>query len=384
MGKYKVISGDGHVEVPIDFSSRVPARFKEVVPKLIRRDDGTEYWQMGEYTRENIGNLYCDLTFDKFTPNATQRYHFNDGTCRPGTGDAVQRLREQDKDGIDAEVLFFPIFGPAFLRKLLPKNKDAYLACVQAYNTFLGQEYCAVAPDRLIGNAMMPECGVDDAVAEMERCRKMGLRAVSLTMWPNGGPDPKPELDDRFWAALLDTDMKLSPHVNFGGPIHAAESPTAEMAVSGSGATTMTGGTIGRLILHGTLDRFPRLRMYFAETQCSWLIHALNNRLDEVYLRWHKFYDLKLRKLPSEYWREHCMFGFIIDHTAMKLRDYIGTDMMAWGSDFPHSMGTYPVSREMLDEMFEGSSEIDRKKVLVDNMVKFYGLDANRELTPTP
>jgi len=207
MGKYKVISGDGHVEVPIDFSSRVPARFKDVVPKLVRREDGTEYWQMGEYMRENIGNLYCDLSFDQFTPNNTQRYHFNDGTSRPGTGDAVQRLREQDKDGIDAEVLFFPIFGPAFLRKLLPKNKDAYLACVQAYNTFLGQEYCAVAPDRLIGNAMMPECGVDDAVAEMERCRKMGLRAVSLTMWPNGAPDPKPELDDRFWAALLDTDM---------------------------------------------------------------------------------------------------------------------------------------------------------------------------------
>jgi predicted TIM-barrel fold metal-dependent hydrolase len=156
------------------------------------------------------------------------------------------------------------------------------------------------------------------------------------------------------------------------------------MAVSGSGATTMTGGTIGRLILHGTLDRFPKLKMYFAETQCSWLIHALNNRLDEVYLRWHKFYDLKLRKLPSEYWREHCMFGFIIDHTAMKLRDYIGTDMMAWGSDFPHSMGTYPASHEMLDDMFEGSTEADRKKVLVDNMVKFYDLDPNRELTPTP
>jgi len=48
-----------------------------------RREDGTEYWQMGEYTRENIGNLYCDLSFDQFTPNNTQRYHFNDGTSRP-------------------------------------------------------------------------------------------------------------------------------------------------------------------------------------------------------------------------------------------------------------------------------------------------------------
>ena len=125
MRKYKVISGDGHVEVPIDFSSRVPSKFKDIVPQLVRREDGTEYWKMGEATRENIGNLYCDLTFDKFTPNNTQRYHFNDGSSRPGTGDAVQRLREQDKDGIDAEVLFFPIFGPAFLRKLLPEEQGS-------------------------------------------------------------------------------------------------------------------------------------------------------------------------------------------------------------------------------------------------------------------
>jgi hypothetical protein len=34
--------------------------------------------------------------------------------------------------------------------------------------------------------------------------------------------------------------------------------------------------------------------------------------------------------------------------------------------------------------MFEGATEADRKKVLVDNMVEFYGLDPNRELTPTP
>ena len=48
MRKYNVISGDGHVEVPIDFSSRVPSKFKDIVPQLVRREDGTEYWKMGE------------------------------------------------------------------------------------------------------------------------------------------------------------------------------------------------------------------------------------------------------------------------------------------------------------------------------------------------
>ena len=89
---------------------------------------------------------------------------------------------------------------------------------MRAYNTYLGEEYCSVAPDRLIGNAMVLETGVDDAIEEMTRCKEIGLRSATLRVWPNGGDRYQPE-DDRFFAASLDMDMKLSPHVNFGGPV---------------------------------------------------------------------------------------------------------------------------------------------------------------------
>ncbi len=74
-----------------------------------------------------------------------------------------------------------PIFASRFLEKI-PQH-DAYLAMVQAYNDWLA-EYCSIAPDRLIGNALMPVSGVDDAVAELERVHALGFKSVQLLNAP--------------------------------------------------------------------------------------------------------------------------------------------------------------------------------------------------------
>jgi predicted TIM-barrel fold metal-dependent hydrolase len=68
----------------------------------------------------------------------------------------------------------------------------------------------------------------------------------------------------------------------------------------------------------------------------------------------------------------------------MQLRHYIGVDLLMWGTDFPHSVGTFPDTQYILEELFEGVPEDERRKVLVDNVCDFFGLDPNKELTPTP
>ena len=35
-------------------------------------------------------------------------------------------------------------------------DQEAYVAMVRAYNDFLVEDYCSVAPDRLLGNAIIP------------------------------------------------------------------------------------------------------------------------------------------------------------------------------------------------------------------------------------
>jgi predicted TIM-barrel fold metal-dependent hydrolase len=273
------------------------------------------------------------------------------------------------------------VHGPKFLRRIADKDKDAYLANVRAYNTWLAQEYCSVAPDRLIGNGIVPETGVEDAIAEMKRCKELGLRSMCLLMWPNGSPIRSLDgEDDRFFAASLDLDMRLSPHGRIGAEGRADDPRNGAFMPRWYGTIE---NAIDELILSGVFDRFPTLQLYFAETQAGWLPHVMNYT-DEFYQRWYTYFDVRLPRLPSEYYRQHLLFSFIDDRLAMPFRHYIGTDHLMWGSDFPHSAGTFPHSIEIIDDLFEEVSAEERRKVLVENPCRFFGLDPDKELTPTP
>ena len=400
---HQVISADGHIEGPFDWNKRMPAKYKGAAPQLAQREsDGAYEWRLeygGVSQKQTVGaGLYSGLRYDQFTPTTARSYWNPDGSPRPGTSadDPVQRLREQDLDGIDAEVLFWPV-GMNMVHSLIGKDNrqfgvtgtgssssssDAYRAVIRMYTDFLA-EYCSVAPDRLIGSLVLPQTGVDDAIAEIEHGRKNGLRSVILQNWPNGSGSPAPE-DDRFWAAAQDLGMRVSPHGTFGSGIVPPHDiiVTPESAVSGS----IPGGrpaTMGQLIYHGVFDRFPNLKIYFAETQASWLPGYLDIA-DEFYQRWYTYFDIKLKKQPSQYVRDHMRFSFIHDRLAMKLRHYIGVDLLMWGSDFPHSVGTFPESKIILEELFEGVPAAERRKVLVDNVCDFFGLDSSKPITETP
>jgi uncharacterized protein len=385
MRTYEVISGDGHTEVPAEmWTSRVPAKHRDLAPRLVIKDNGNTAWRMADFEKENWGNLVGELAYDE-TVQGCWTYHFPDGTPRPGTGDGAQRLREQDQDGLDAEVLFPPVHGPKFLRLMIAKDQAAYESFIRAYNDWLALEYCAVAPDRLIGNALVPETGVDEAIAEMTRAKKMGLPGVYIGMWPNGGATPDPD-DDRFWAAALDLDMKIAPHFTFGGPWPVDEMGMPvdnKLRVFAQGSEHASAKNVVNMIVNGVFDRYPDLKIYFAETGCSWLPSALNS-LDEFYSRWYTYWDVRLKMLPSDYFRQHCIFNFIDDRLAMQFRYYIGLDMMTWGTDFPHSVGTFPHSREILEDLFEGVPPNERRQILVGNVCRFYDLDPDKPLTPTP
>ncbi len=393
MRTYQVISADGHIEGPFDWNARMPAKYKGAAPRLVNLEEEGRYVWRTEWAgvQEEYpigGGLYCGMRYDEFLPEAVSTYWNPDGSPRPGTAvDPVQRLREQDIDGIDAEILFLPAgIRGRIINALIGHDPDAHRAVIRMYNDFI-TEYCSVAPDRLIAGCMVPETGVGDAIAEITYARKQGIRHVVLMNWPNGSGSPALE-DDRFWAAAQDLDIKISPHGSFGAgqlkphPISISD----ENALSGQ---RIMGGqptaTIAQLTSNGVFDRFPNLKIYFAETQATWLAGHLDY-VDEFYNRWAYYHglDKKLKKQPSQYIRDHCRFSFIHDRLAMQLRHFIGLDLLMWGSDFPHSVGTYPDSRVILEDLFDGVPKAERRKVLVDNVCEFFGLDPQAAITETP
>lgn len=385
--KYEVISGDGHLETPPDFVAHVPAKYKDRAPRLIRLPDGGGDAWLAEgmplaYASQNLKGRGV-VRFKG------QSYFNEDGSRTEGAGDGLQRLREQDEDGIDAELLFAPIFAVRFLEHI--SDRDAYLAMVQAYNSWLA-EYTSIAPDRLIGNALMPVSGIDDAIGELNRTHEMGFKSVQLVQFPNGSGGPKDRIDDAFWERSLELGMALSPHMMFGGIIniggarHDTSQWPAEAGMT-QHSTTAPAPTMAQMIVNGTFDRLPELRFYFAEINAAVFAASLYY-MDRDYLEYNSWFQLKLPRMPSEYMREHGLYGMVREDLAVRMGAEMGEDMPLelfwWGSDFPHSVGTFPRSREYIKETFGSLDPELRHRILVGNAAEHLGLDLDADITETP
>jgi predicted TIM-barrel fold metal-dependent hydrolase len=381
---YQIISADGHIETPPDvWVKYVPEKWRNRAPRLIKLPEGGEGWIIeGQPMLHNGKNISGGRPV-KFRNDS---YWNPDGTPAPGAGPAAQRLREQDQDGIDAEVLFPPVYATRFVTGI--KDREVYLAMVQAYNTWLAQDYCAVAPDRLIGNGVIPVSGIDDAINELRRCKELGLRTVSFLEFPNGGKTAKPE-DDRFWETALNLDMRLSPHGNFG----ASQPPRLESNLGKDrlefAAALVQRPVVGpmytlvQLILTGAFDRFPELKLYFAETMACWM-PASFYMVDDSYEIYKDWFEVDLPMKPSAYIRRHCYFGIIRDPLAMQLRDHLPAEILMWGSDHPHSVCSFPESHKWLEIIFDGVPAELRRRILLENPAEFFGLDLSKAITETP
>lgn len=380
---YQVISCDGHLEIPPDaWIAHVPEEHLNRAPRLVKLRTGGEGWIVeGSPLIHNGQNVAAGRPL-KVKGGS---YWEPDGTPVPGTGTARQRLAEQDRDGIDAEVLYPPVFISRFIENI--EDGEAYVAMVRAFNDFLAEDYCAVAPDRLIGNAVIPASGIEDAIAELKRAREIGLPSVCLGSFPNGSGSPAPE-DDLFWRAALDLGMPITAHSAMGDRSNPLLVQSArgtfdlEMSML---SRTMPPPVVGivRMILSGVLDRFPGLRVYFAETNASW-IPGLLYMLDDSYSIFRHWYGVDLAMRPSEYIWRHFSFGIVRDPLALRMRDLLDMAHIMWGSDFPHSVSSFPESPRWLNEIFDGCPPEVRRQVLVETPCAYFGLDAGATLTPTP
>ncbi|HSQ12815.1 MAG TPA: amidohydrolase family protein, partial [Candidatus Deferrimicrobium sp.] len=213
--KYHCISADSHLEIrPDRYAKRVPEKFRDRAPKVITLEEGSlAVLQEGQPLERLISNISCGLPYEErrpFDPLPGENYENS-----PGTGSPEQRLREQERDGVDAEVLFPGNVGPGFWRGI--RNDEAYKSVVRAYNDWLAEEYCSFSPERLIGVGVIPITNITDAVAELQHCKRIGLKAVAIDNFPAGNRQPT-AADDPFWAAVVDLQMALTIHVEFGFP----------------------------------------------------------------------------------------------------------------------------------------------------------------------
>jgi predicted TIM-barrel fold metal-dependent hydrolase len=388
---YRYISGDSHLEIDsAHWIGRVPERCRHYAPRLVRLPDGSDTWTIGDKIARPAAaaDLYGGKGRDVYVPFGG-RY---EGT--PGTGSAQQRIQEQDRDGIDAEVLFpSQQGGPKFWRGV--EDQEAYKAIVRAYNTWLAEDYCAVNPERLIGVGILPlGCELADVMVEMEFCAKAGFKTVLLQGLPSGKAYPCEE-DDRFWSAALNLNMPVSVHVDLDrsgarkGPLFRYPNESDEVMKKLNQDLVYQVGRFGpargngsipavQWVLSGLFDRFPKLQIFFAENQIGWIpffLQAADVRYDRHH-RWaERLLGFKpLKRPPSEYMREHFLWGFQFDRVGVELRHKIGVDRLMWGSDFPHQESDWPESMKIIERNFAGVPEDEKYKMVCGNAIEFFHL----------
>jgi predicted TIM-barrel fold metal-dependent hydrolase len=388
-----LLSSDGHLEVlPERWTPRVPPPLRGLAPRTIKLPDGGDAILVEGQEPRPVP--FLDLRAGR--TNETWQPFGVTVEDTAGVGPPEQRLHEQDVDGLLAEVLFPNMqMGPRLWRTM--KDDDAYRAAVRAYNDWLGEEYCAVSRDRLIGLGVIPWTSLDDAIAELEHCARLGLKGVTLGVFPSGKGHPTPE-DDRFWAAAIDRGMPLTVHVGFDRQGPRASQPTLQYPAADPQIIARLGGralvewvalpfmntaasmSLSQIILSGVFDRLPALEIFFAETRLGWVPFWMEEA-DYWYER-HRHWSERLlgfrplKHRPSEYVQRHIYFSVQhVERVAIELRHHMGVDHIMFATDFPHIECDWPNTRPFAERLFADVPAGEALKIAAANMLRFFHLE---------
>jgi len=378
------IDADTHITEPGDvWTSRLPQKFQDAAPRMIRTADGVDVWRFGDTERQ----IPVGATAMAGWPEPFPSIPKNLDECAPGAYDAKARLAYMDEIGAWAMALYPNIGGFGSETFLGLGDPDLMLACVQAYNDWL-IEWISPDPRRFIPVMATPFWDVDATVAEIYRCREIGHKAILFTSAPQdfgmpliGDPHWNP-----VWSAAQDVDLSISLHIGSGDFQDQLMNP-ARFAAHGVSATTVSGSMsilltnaiqLMDVVMSGILPRNPKLRLVSVESGIGWIPfvkEALNHGFDYTNVSKEK---PEFTKRPGEYIREQiwaCTFFEEIgprDHL-----EEIGTDRVLFETDYPHPICLYGSEvREKIDAAFGDLPKETQDRVLFSNAAELYGVEA--------
>jgi predicted TIM-barrel fold metal-dependent hydrolase len=370
-------SADSHIVEPAQLFASLERQFGERAPRIVHDPDWGDFLVApGVSGREAFSARYAGIPVGRLgvaganldDPEVQQQIKRGYSGLRPGIVDPVERLRDQDADGVGLEVLFpslyFRVFG-------LP-DTEVLLAAFRAYNDWIA-DYMSQAPDRLIGLALIPMQDPAAAIVELDRVLKLGFRGGCIPCTAPGGRPYHDAAYDAVWARAQEARFPLSMHIFTGANEGVSGMRDLDAITSYASAATVIQITVSDLICQGVAQRFPELKFVCAEWETGWLAHWLE-RLDHAFYRSRNAAVADLDLKPTEYWRRQFYATFEDDRIGVQTREMIGVNTLMWGNDFPHHDSIWPNSVEILDDIFEGVPAAERRAMTAGNLAALYGL----------
>jgi predicted TIM-barrel fold metal-dependent hydrolase len=362
-----IISADSHITEPADiFDNRLPKQYQDIAPKMIRRPEGGDVFQI--HGMETLYPITLASAAGKRGQELADHAFANFMDCHNGGWNPRQRLLDQDRDGIHGEVLY-----PSLGMFLSSHDDVAYKSAMfGAYNEWLA-EYCETAPDRLIGLGVTAMESPEQGIADLCRMKELGMKGVMMPGYPVMEDYHSP-IYDTFWQAAVDLDMPLSFHILTYKGNTGSDKPRGPRLNQFIRIIRGNQDIIGMLIFGGVFERFPNLKVVCAEADAGWVPHFMYRMDHAVERAPHHLDGVTLSKKPSDYLKENVYLTFQDDITAFKFKDELNVDRMMWASDFPHLDSTFPHSQALLSEHTANLTAQERTKVLHDNVASLYSL----------
>lgn len=368
---YKIISSDSHLNEPLEIYQRLPAEYRSRSPRLeardgkqflivegqpplpiealnpLNEDDKRRYWRE-ESDGDNLGRVFH----------------------RAGGTDVDQRLRDQDLDGVGAEVIYphatFNCFTSPDPRFQLAMAR----VCNDYYHELFGEH-----PERFVVSAIIPMNDVPGAIEEAKRVASLGFRSLSIPMdvphLPYNMPDYEP-----FWATVAELGITLAMHI-FSEAVTSDATTPSRAAPGDDLAYEIIDQAVAMkplclFVASGVLERHPALKFVLVECGIGWLAWVLQS-LDQINEKRHMWIQPRLELKPSEYFKRQGAATFADDEVGLDNIGITGADCLLWGNDYPHDEGTFPHSRQVIERVFRNVSDEDCKKILHDNPARLYG-----------
>ena len=394
----KIVSVDDHVvEPPHVWKDWMPRRFADRAPRIERRGIGPMAHVGGgtyEVTWDPEGPqadcwIFEDLVYVHKRHVAAAGFDRDDMTMspitydemRPGCYEPKARIDDMELNHVEASLCFptFPRFcGQTFTEAT--SDRALGLACVEAYNDWMVEEWCGDSGGRLIPLCLIPMWDADLAAAEVRRNASRGVRAVCFSEIPPhlGLPSIHSGYWDPLFTACADTGTVVCMHIGSSSrmPATSADAPVAV-------ATTLSFGnamaSLADFLFSGVLVRFPTLTLAYSEGQIGWLPYILE-RADDVWSdhrAWTRSQDL-VPEPPSTYFYRQVYGCFFKDRHGLESLDRVGIDNITFETDYPHTDSTWPDTKAVAEEMMAGLTDEQVYKIVRGNAIRMLDLDLDR------
>ncbi len=403
----KIISVDDHVvEPPHVWQQWLPAKFREKGPRVERGTFGEfthqtgakynnvidpdgrpgDYWVFEDkliYVHKKFVAIPLEATPDgdisRFDRTVMRMEAMTYDEMRPGCYDRDARVADFELNWVDGSLPFptFPRFcGQTFMEA---SDHDLGLACVQAYNDWMIDEWCAPSGGYNIPLGIIPLWDVELAVTEVKRIAARGVHAIAFCEIP-----PRlglPSIHTDYWNPMFqvcdDERVTICMHVGSSSTMPAA-SPDAPEAVGGTLAFNNAMASMADWLFSGKMITFPNLKLAYSEGQIGWIPYALE-RADTVWEHhdaWMHTRDF-IPEPPSSYYWGRIYGCFTADRHGLANLDSVGRDNICFETDYPHTDTTWPDSRAYAEKMVADTGLDDEMvyKVLRGNAIEMLSLD---------